>query len=129
LLLRWGAVNVETHLPPDPISAREARQVLEAALRRWGDEDTLEVAVLLTTELVTNAIVHAGTDFALKVTTDRGVLRVEVSDFSHDPPQLVEVDHLGEHGRGLHLVDALSASWGVDWQSDGKAVWFELAGL
>lgn len=100
---------------------------MEAALRRWGDEETIEVAVLLATELVTNAIVHAHTDFALSVTIDRGRLRVEVSDFSPDPPRLVEVQRFAEHGRGLHLVDALAASWGVHWRPDGKAVWFELA--
>ena len=100
---------------------------MEAALQRWGDQDTTEVAVLLTTELVTNAIVHARTDFALRVTTSLDRLRVEVADSSQDPPRLVPIQGLDDHGRGLHLVEALSASWGVDWRDDGKAVWFELA--
>jgi len=120
-------VNVETHLVPDPLSARAAREVMEAALRPWGDADTTEIGVLLTTELVTNAIVHARTDFALRVTTSEERLRVEVSDSSQDPPRLVPIHGLEDHGRGLHLVDALSASWGVDWRDQGKAVWFELA--
>jgi anti-sigma regulatory factor (Ser/Thr protein kinase) len=120
-------VNVETHLVPDPMSARAAREVMEAALQPWGDEDTTEVAVLLTTELVTNAIVHARTDFALKVSTHSECLRVEVSDSSSDPPRLVSVHGLEDHGRGLHLVDVLSRSWGVDWRNDHKVVWFELA--
>jgi anti-sigma regulatory factor (Ser/Thr protein kinase) len=122
-----GTVNIETQLAPDPMSARAARQLIEAALQRWGDDDSTEVAALLTTELVTNAIVHARTDFALRVTTDQDRLRVEVSDSSHDPPRLVPIQDAEEHGRGLHLVHALSASWGVDWRADGKAVWFELA--
>ncbi len=100
---------------------------MEAALRSWGDEDTTEIGVLLTTELVTNAIVHARTDFALRVTTSQERLRVEVSDSSQDPARLVPIHGLEDHGRGLHLVDALSASWGVDWRDEGKAVWFELA--
>jgi anti-sigma regulatory factor (Ser/Thr protein kinase) len=120
-------VNIETQLAPDPISARAARQLIEAALRRWGDDDSTEVAALLTTELVTNAIVHARTDFALRVTTNLDRLRVEVSDSSHDPPRLIPIQDAEEHGRGLHLVNALSASWGVDWSADGKSVWFELA--
>jgi anti-sigma regulatory factor (Ser/Thr protein kinase) len=120
-------VNVETQLVPDPISARAARQLVEAALQRWGDEDTTEVAVLLTTELVTNAIVHARTDFALRVGTNDGRLRVEVSDSNLDHPRLIPIQDVEEHGRGLHLVDALSGSWGVDWRVDGKVVWFELA--
>ena len=120
-------MHVETQLVPDPISAVAARQLIEAALQRWGDDDTTEVATLLTTELVTNAIVHARTDFALRVVTHENRLRVEVCDLSHDPPRLVPIQDAEEHGRGLHLVHALSASWGVDWRPDGKAVWFELA--
>jgi anti-sigma regulatory factor (Ser/Thr protein kinase) len=119
-------VNVETHLVPDPMSARAAREVMEAALQPWGDEEATEVAVLLTTELVTNAIVHARTDFALRVSTHAERLRVEVSDSSSDPPRLIAIRGLEDHGRGLHLVDVLSRSWGVDWRNDHKVVWFEL---
>jgi anti-sigma regulatory factor (Ser/Thr protein kinase) len=119
-------VNVETHLVPDPMSARAAREVMEAALQPWGDEEATEVAVLLTTELVTNAIVHARTDFALRVSTHSERLRVEVSDSSSDPPRLMSIRGLEDHGRGLHLVDVLSQSWGVDWRDDHKVVWFEL---
>ena len=68
-----------------------------------------------------------GVHFALRVTTSEERLRVEVSDSSQDPPRLVPIHGLEDHGRGLHLVDALSASWGVDWRDQGKAVWFELA--
>ena len=107
--LAGGTVNVETQLAPDPISARAARQLIEAALQRWGDDDSTEVAALLTTELVTNAIVHARTDFALRVATDQHRLRVEVSDSSHDPPRLIPIGDNEVHGRGLHLVEALSA--------------------
>jgi anti-sigma regulatory factor (Ser/Thr protein kinase) len=119
-------VNVETHLVPDPMSARAAREVMEAALQPWGDEEATEVAVLLTTELVTNAIVHARTDFALRVSMHSERLRVEVSDSSSDPPRLIAIRGLEDHGRGLHLVDVLSQSWGVDWRNDHKVVWFEL---
>lgn len=119
-------MNVETQLAPDPISARAARQLVEVALQHWSDDDATEVATLLTTELVTNAIVHAATDFALRVATNQDHLRVEVSDSSDDPPRLIPIHEAEEHGRGLHLVDALSASWGVDWRTSGKAVWFEL---
>lgn len=99
---------------------------MEAALQQLGDQDTTEVAVLLTTELVTNAIVHARTDFALRVTSHDDRLRVEVSDSSLEPPRLVPIRGLEDHGRGLHLVEALSASWGVDWRDDHKVVWFEV---
>jgi anti-sigma regulatory factor (Ser/Thr protein kinase) len=119
-------VNVETHLVSDPMSARAAREVMEAALQPWGDEDATEVALLLATELVTNAIVHAQTDYALRITTDSERLRVEVSDASLDPPRLITIHGLEDHGRGLHLVDVLSQSWGVDWRDDNKVVWFEL---
>jgi len=96
-------------------------------LLRWGRPDQTEAAVLLTSELVTNAIVHARTQVAVTVQLDDASLRVVVVDESAEPPNRREgADHLGG-GRGLRLVEALAASWGVSPEGHGKAVWFELA--
>jgi anti-sigma regulatory factor (Ser/Thr protein kinase) len=123
-----GALDVETPLAPDPISARTARQFVGDTLQQWGCGGATEVALLLTTELVTNAVIHARTDLAVRIAANERCLRVAVSDASHDPPRLGPgFPGLEERGRGLPLVDALSSSWGVDWSLDGKAVWFELA--
>jgi anti-sigma regulatory factor (Ser/Thr protein kinase) len=121
-------LELETPLAPDPISARAARQFVGDTLQQWGCEGATEVALLLTSELVTNAIIHARTNLAVRVAANERRLRVAVSDASHEPPRLrAGFPSLAEPGRGLPLVDALSSSWGVDWTVDGKAVWFELA--
>lgn len=120
--------ELETPLAPDPMSARAARRFVGDTLQQWGCEGATEVALLLTTELVTNAVIHARTNLAVRIAADERRLRVAVSDKSHDPPRLrAGFPDLDERGRGLPLVDALSSSWGVDWRVDGKAVWFELA--
>ncbi|GAB3198216.1 ATP-binding protein [Nocardioides hungaricus] len=88
--------------------------------------ETAETAVLLVTELVSNAIEHGGGTAVVGAVVDRRRLRVCVVD---DDPTLPAV-HLAaidaERGRGLLLVDALSSRWGAAPQNRGKTVWFEL---
>ena len=118
----------ETTLSPVPASAAAARRFVATSLDEWGQQRITEVAVLLTDELVTNAILHAGSDVSVTVAMHDGGLRVDVSDASrHLPEWLDDEPHLGESGRGLHLVDALATAWGVRPHSGGKTVWFELA--
>ena len=120
-------MEATTRLSPHPTSARAAREFVAQTLLRWGRPDQTEAAVLLTSELVTNAIVHARTQVAVTVQLDDASLRVVVVDESAEPPNRREgADHLGG-GRGLRLVEALAASWGVSPEGHGKAVWFELA--
>ncbi|MFF4105351.1 ATP-binding protein [Streptomyces sp. NPDC001903] len=93
--------------------------------------DTAEVAELLITELVTNALVHTdqGAEVSARLAADR--LRVEVRDYaSRRPRPYVPTADDGTHGRGLMLVQSLADAWGVDApvQAGGKVVWFELAG-
>ncbi|MCW2566075.1 MAG: hypothetical protein JWN54_172 [Mycobacterium sp.] len=80
-------------------------------------------------ELVTNAVTHAGSEVHLVI--GRGghyaVLRVEVADFSAEPPRLGGFDLDALSGRGLALVEALADRWGVETHNSGKRVWFELA--
>ena len=84
--------------------------------------------ILLTNELVANAVFHAGTDVEVRVRKVDAGLRVEVSDGSRDLPVREEVDTDRPRGRGLLMVDELATSWGIDLREDGKAVWFELGG-
>jgi anti-sigma regulatory factor (Ser/Thr protein kinase) len=87
-----------------------------------------EIAELLTSELVTNAIVH-GHDHAtlgVEVTADRVHVEVSDSDTTADLKPLY-VPTSRTHGRGLMLVDRLASSWGVEAHPGGKVVWFELA--
>jgi anti-sigma regulatory factor (Ser/Thr protein kinase) len=113
-------------LSPDPTSARVARQFVGDALKGWGTTDQVETAMLLTSELVTNAILHARTDITVTLRGD-GPLTVTVLDQSVDGPSGRQVRDPLDSGGGLRLVDALAASWGVTTEERGKAVWFELA--
>jgi anti-sigma regulatory factor (Ser/Thr protein kinase) len=115
-------------LSPHPTGALAARQFVSGTLRRWGRGDLSETAALLSSELVTNVIVHARSDMIVGVELDEQRLRVTVFDGSEDPPRRRDrLPPLEEHGRGLQVVDALATSWGVNEGIRGKSVWFELA--
>lgn len=111
-------------LAANPTSAYAARNFVGGTLDNWGRGDLVEVAMLLTSELVTNAIVHAGTDLVVTVGRDGDKARVAVRDEEVTPPRRHEPSLRG--GRGLALVESLAASWGTFPYGQGKAVWFEL---
>jgi anti-sigma regulatory factor (Ser/Thr protein kinase) len=105
----------------------EARRALRELLGQWGKHGQSDVAELLTSELVTNAIVHTDHDAVLTATVGSHGLRVEVRDFVARRPRLrVPVADDGTNGRGLLLVQSLADAWGVRPHGVGKAVWFEL---
>jgi PAS domain S-box-containing protein len=119
-------------LPPVPTSVRTGREAVARAAELWGLTAVAEVAVLLTSELVTNAIRHASGDLRLRVVRRPGGLRVEVHDREAGAlPRLRaqagdESDVLAEGGRGLQFVAGLATRWGVETLAAGKLVWFEL---
>ncbi|MFG3493891.1 ATP-binding protein [Streptomyces sp. NPDC047928] len=108
-------------------SVRHLRRVLRMLLGSWGMTGVAEAAELALTELATNVVRHVPGRWATTVILrGQGVLRVEVSDGSERPALPVRpVDRLGEGGRGLLLVDAVTDRWGVTRLPDGKTVWFE----
>ena len=118
-------------LSGEPEQVAEARRLVAGYLREVGEEDG-EVAVLLVSELVTNAIVHGRAPLELRAASAGSALRVEVHD--RDPrraPVLREhvtdnIDAIRAGGRGLQLVDTLADRWGWSDNGDGKMVWFEL---
>ena len=115
-------------LTASPAAAAEARGQVRAAIRVWDIPVDPDVAVLLTSELVTNAISHeTGTSITLAVTCSFGQLRVDVHDTSRTLPVLVDAPADAEAGRGLMLVATLSATWGIYRTPAGKAVYFTLA--
>ena len=115
-------------LPAELASARRARQFVAECAARMDRPEVTEVAQLLVSELVTNAVAHAGTPLEVECApTDRG-LRVEVHDGSTRLPVPVRPHPWAERGRGLVLVDTLASRWGADPRpGSGKAVWFELS--
>lgn len=109
----------------------EIRRALRELMRHRCGTDCAEVAELLITELVTNALVHTeqGAEVSASLASTR--LRVEVRDYaSRRPRPYVPTADDGTHGRGLMLVQALADAWGVEVAGPGrgKVVWFELDG-
>ncbi|POM22725.1 hypothetical protein BTM25_49290 [Actinomadura rubteroloni] len=103
--------------------ARVARETVGSALRAWGLPDLADDAELVASELVTNALRHAGTA-TVAVTRRPGAVTLEVTDDDPDPPRAADPDPLGTSGRGLIIVAALAAGWG--WrpvEPVGKCVW------
>uniref|UniRef100_A0AAU2V1Q1 SpoIIE family protein phosphatase n=1 Tax=Streptomyces sp. NBC_00003 TaxID=2903608 RepID=A0AAU2V1Q1_9ACTN len=118
----------------DPVgrSVATARAFVRDTLQGWGYADVVDDAVVLTSELVTNAVVHAGTKAdVLCLRSDDGV-RVEVADryperevpLLGSPADIAGPDR--ENGRGLLLCAALASRWGVEYTPTRKNVWFQL---
>lgn len=118
----------QTHLEADPASVARARSFVAATLAAWDLDDLTEVALLLTSEVVTNAVRHAKSAFTVTVSTVPPKVTVEVSDNSPAAPTANLDTHDEESGRGLHLVDSLARQWGWRPVDGGKVVWFTLAG-
>ena len=115
-------------LAPGPAAAAEARGQVRAAIAAWKTPVDEDIAVLLTSELVTNAVKHtAGETVTLGIRCARDQLRVDVYDTSPSPPVLTNAPADAEAGRGLVLVAELSAEWGSYRTLVGKVVYFTLA--
>jgi anti-sigma regulatory factor (Ser/Thr protein kinase) len=114
-------------LTKGPAAPGEARAQVRAAIRAWELPVDADVAVLLTSELVTNAISHEpGDNVMLAIACSGGVLRVDVYDTSRSLPVVVDAPADAEAGRGLMLVATLAADWGYYETPAGKAVYFAL---
>jgi anti-sigma regulatory factor (Ser/Thr protein kinase) len=115
----------ELVLPADPTAPGRARALLRAAAEEWKIDDGLcQDAAMVVTELVANAVDHARTPSTLTVRVDDEGLHVAVRDGRTGPaPELRPIDAGAPRGRGLQMVDALSARWGVTQHADGKTVW------
>ncbi|MDA8033582.1 MAG: ATP-binding protein [Actinomycetota bacterium] len=115
-------------LPVRPGSCAVARHFVRSVLAGSGWAGDVEAAVLLTSELVANAFIHAHSPCYLTVRLDGSRVRVEASDTDPDPPVVARPSDDSPGGRGLVLVEALSSAWGSRIEADeGKTIWFELA--
>ncbi|MGN6522592.1 MAG: PAS domain S-box protein [Actinomycetes bacterium] len=116
-------------LPPAPESARQARRFVADVLTAVGADEFVDTATLLTSELVTNGIVHAHTELRLLVEATRAWVRVEVVDGNPMLPTRRGYDEQAQTGRGLEMVELLAADFGMQpLVDDGKRVWFRLGG-
>jgi serine phosphatase RsbU (regulator of sigma subunit)/anti-sigma regulatory factor (Ser/Thr protein kinase) len=120
--------GVAIDLPADSSSPGRARALVTEVLGDWQLSSLVDAATLLTSELVTNAVRHAGTGLRLSLTRV-GADRVRIAVHDRAPNVPVQVRRSGneaEGGRGLFLVEHLSAGWGSVAGESGKTVWFEL---
>lgn len=114
-----------------PEAAKAARDFTTTTLAEWQLDGLVQEAVLIASELVTNAIRHGldGTDDGVELTWQRQAARVicMVTDRSPQPPVLGSADFDAESGRGLQVVQALAAAWGwMMLNGTSKAVWASL---
>jgi anti-sigma regulatory factor (Ser/Thr protein kinase) len=111
-----------------PVSVGDARRFVAAEVAAEGHGELAWTAALLASELATNALVHGGTPFVLRVTGTPAGVRVEVDDNGGGMPVELQIDDMAaDRGRGLMMVAAMSRRWGVERRlEDGKTVWFEL---
>jgi anti-sigma regulatory factor (Ser/Thr protein kinase) len=120
-------VLVAVDLTAGAEAAAQARRVVRDLLERGRQPALVDTACLLTSELVTNAVVHAGAPVELIVDLDRVRLAVEVVDASDAPLRPTHAEPMDTGGRGLELVALLADAWGVTTALPGKSVWFSLA--
>ncbi|HEY9368748.1 ATP-binding SpoIIE family protein phosphatase [Streptomyces sp.] len=108
----------------------DARRQVRRLLHDWTDEDQVDAAVLMVSEMVTNVLIHTDGDALLVAEVvcaeDHRRLRVEVSDASDELPHKRHPGEMASSGRGLLLMEMLAHAWGVDPRGEGKSIWFEL---
>ncbi|MBA0053269.1 ATP-binding protein [Streptomyces sp. AJS327] len=126
-------LQVQLEIGSDPADVGRARGWARSRLAGAGvsaDESLAENLVLLVSELVTNAIVHAGAPAVLRLLLPTrqcaGAVRVEVLDASGRPPRQRRAEGGDTNGRGLELVSCLADRWGWQQEGTGKRVWCEL---
>jgi anti-sigma regulatory factor (Ser/Thr protein kinase) len=124
-------VSLRAHvdLLPEPASAGAGRRAVAEVLTDWGvSPETVSDAMLVVSEIVTNALLHAPAEdpLALDLSLTDGVLRVAVSDTSDRHPLRRSPAGHDEGGRGIGILDALASRWGVSDRVGGKSLWFEI---
>ncbi|WP_173158646.1 ATP-binding protein [Phytohabitans suffuscus] len=119
--------QVRDRFPAAAASVPAARTLVSGACERWQLPVVVEPARLVTTELVTNAVRHAGTPIDLTVTRGRRYLHLAVRDYHQRRSRLTASEGRTERGgRGFLLVEAVSSSWGCTLLPDGKVTWASL---
>jgi hypothetical protein len=123
----WRWISGEWEPRPDVVP--EVRRWAVGVLAGWGADDLEWQVTQLLTEVVTNVVLHAGTAFSVRLGHDPaapGRVRCEVHDASPVLPRLRHHSTRATTGRGIRLLDAVSDRWGVDRETGGKTVWFEV---
>ncbi|GIM88368.1 ATP-binding protein [Paractinoplanes toevensis] len=114
--------------PAQPLR-HTARDALRDSARAAADTEWIDDTLLVISELVQNVSKHTHSDGELVVSLDDGTVLVEVGDGSTTAPRLEPPDANRLGGRGLHLIEAVAAQWGVRMCRDGKVVWARLSAV
>jgi anti-sigma regulatory factor (Ser/Thr protein kinase) len=124
LQLQWIA---RWDFRPPVTTLRDTRERVAVVLAEWGlTGEAVEPALLVVTELLSNAVEHGHGPRWLSLELANGSVRVEVGDDAPEPPQLRSPEPLRVRGRGLQLVEAVSSQWGWIDDPPGKVVWAEV---
>ena len=114
-------------LAPTSDSVTAARRQVSDVLRRWSFHDLLNDVAVAVTELVTNAVLHAGSDVSVGIARAPGRVRIVIGDASEIRPERRMTDPLALSGRGMRMVDDMADAWGCDVVEGGKLIWVDLS--
>ncbi|CAN5764156.1 hypothetical protein BH23ACT12_BH23ACT12_18610 [soil metagenome] len=120
-------LEAQLQIPPVSTGIGEARRFTRDQLKAWGVASVADNAILMISELVTNAILHGGEGAVLTLMFNDLKIRAEVRDSNPAVPVVRRYSETATTGRGMVIVDALAATWGTFAVDGGKIVWFELA--
>jgi anti-sigma regulatory factor (Ser/Thr protein kinase) len=110
----------------ETVAPARARMFVVDVLNRWGRPDLVDDAMLVVSELATNAVIHCHSSFSVQLLRRGSQVRVEVIDESGRAPAPTTAGQFATSGRGLSLVEAVSQDWGFERIASGKSVWAEL---
>ncbi|MFG1700983.1 ATP-binding protein [Nonomuraea sp. NPDC049309] len=115
---------MEYLLPSVPSGVSRARELIRTDLTDWGLTHVVDDCLLIVSELVTNAVRHGGSAYALRLEKREGQVYGEVFDPGEGVPRPRPADMDAISGRGLQIVGAIADDWGVTTTDNGKVVWF-----
>ena len=118
--------HANLRLPHSDRAPRLARAFVAENLQGWQLDDMVETALLVVSEVVTNAVIHARSDAELLLERTPTALRISVIDHGEGLSQREKTGR-GDGGRGVVIVEALSSRWGTEPTDGGNCVWAELA--
>lgn len=118
------SLRAVTSLPPNDSSAALGRRFVRDVLNSNQLADVADTAVLLASELITNAVLHGRSEVELSVEIDSIGVKVSAGDLNSRLPVMQPSDELALDGRGIAIVNLLASQWGVTATEDGKTVWF-----
>jgi DNA-binding NarL/FixJ family response regulator len=122
------AAEASLDLPQELASAAAARRFVRKTVIDWNLQPLLDDALLVASELATNAVTHASSACRIRLSLTETSLRIDVTDAGAGTPEPQPSSNTAEHGRGLHLIGALAKTWGLEFvPGQGKVVWAELA--